>query len=364
MGQSGAADDIVRVLRLGAVEVEAPGQDLLLRAGLPGNQHRRVRPGDAQAPLAHGGGEALAKGVGLPVLRVEVLGVADLDALVAGEVGEAQAVPLDAEEVVGVVAEAALAAGDHQHPLRHLFVGHGGGPGLDGGDQLAAGGEEGLPVGGEGGEDHVPVLVHGQKPVLPGVEEGLKKGVLLADPGVVGADLNHRVEGLTDAVRPGGQQHGLEALVLRVGHRHHVADNQGVALLLQLAHRLRRGAPGVDDEDVVLGVENVTDDTGGPGDVLVGDQRHLALVVLHQADNAEEVVVGDGHVEHRLLGHLLNLQLGAAPGEDGVEILPLVFPGHRRPGLDVAHLHGEIDVVPLPRHADHGVFQGFIGGDA
>ena len=180
----------------------------------------------------------------------------------------------------------------------------------------------------------------------------------------MGADLDHGVKGLADAVRPGDQQHGLEPLVLRVGHRDHVADDQGVALLFQLAHGLRRGAPGVDDEDVVLGVENVADHPGGAGDVLVGDQRHLALVVLHQTDHVQKVVVGDGDIKHRLGGHLLNLYLGAAPGEDGVEVLPLVPLGHRGPGLDVPHLHGEVDVVPLPGHADHGVFQGFVGRNA
>ena len=119
--------------------------------------------------------------------------------------------------------------------------------------------------------------------------------------------------------------------------------------------------PLVDIINVKMQLQYVTEHPGRVGNIFVGQDGGLPLVVFHQLDDVEQVVVGNGDAENRQGGVLFHFHFGTAPGQDGIVVFQVVLFQFFYAFINGADFHRNLELGKFFGRFQDYMFQGFIG---
>ena len=178
-------------------------------------------------------------------------------------------------------------------------------------------------------------------------------------------DFYRAVDGSLHAFNAGDDQKAVHAQLLGAGHGDHVSRDDLNALVPELAQTGLALGAAADGAHLEIVLHNVPKHIRGLGDAGKAHYRQLVGHALSQTDGAQNVIDRGDDVAGRDVGAVSPDGLGgAAPGNDGVNVVVPVFQDGTKAILQVAHVDDKLHVAALGSNIGHQVVHSLIGRDA
>ena len=172
------------------------------------------------------------------------------------------------------------------------------------------------------------------------------------------------VKGVGDALHAGSDEQGIHAQLLRGCIGDHVAENDGVILILQFKEGIGRLLPAVNGYDVDGILHEFAENARVRRDIRKADDRQMRRIIFRHLDGSQNIVDGDPHFNYGKRGRFLQ-HLGCASAGDQHVIIALHAAQRELYALfKVADIDGQIDVRPLGGKLFHDDFHPAVGSDA
>ena len=178
-------------------------------------------------------------------------------------------------------------------------------------------------------------------------------------------DFHRAVDGGLHALNAGENQKAVHAQLLGAGHGDHVSRNDLNALVPELTQTGLAFGAAADGAHLEIVLHNVPEHIRGLGDAGKAHHRQLVGHALSQPDGAQNVIDRGDDVAGRDVRAVRPDGFGgAAPGNDGVNVVVPVFQDGTKAVLQVAHVDDKLHVAALGSNIGHQVVHPLIGRDA
>ena len=215
----------------------------------------------------------------------------------------------------------------------------------------------------ERGVKNLPLAVKDNGGLAAGADDLAEKPVFFPHIGVAGAQLHRLIEGAADTLIAGRDQNCVQAQALRSGAGNHIAQDHAVAPLFQHLKRFLHLSGIVDCKGLHLILEQIAEQFGAADNAWKAYDGIVGGKIFRHFDGTENIVDRQGNLHHRNGGDLSDQLRSTAAGNDNIVIVVKASLGNFCSLLQVAHIDGQINIVPGLGRLQHNRTHPLVGCD-